>query len=66
MMTSSALAAAGGPEFARWDRGIRTRLANIQRENGTWRGDHCITSTSFCTAAALITLSIHANAKAKS
>lgn len=24
---------------------IRARLATIQRENGTWRGDHCITST---------------------
>jgi hypothetical protein len=60
MMTSEALAAAGGKEFDRWNRGIHTRLANIQREDGTWRGDHCITSTSFCTAASLITLTIHA------
>ena len=37
---------------------IRARLAAIQRENGTWRGDHCITSTTFCTAASLITLAI--------
>jgi len=58
MMTSEALATIGGKDFERWDRGIRLRLAHIQRDNGTWRGDHCITSTSFCTAASLITLMV--------
>jgi hypothetical protein len=58
MMTSEALATIGGKDFERWDRGIKLRLAHIQRENGTWRGDHCITSTSFCTAASLITLMV--------
>ena len=58
MMTSEALATVGGKDWDRWDRGIRLRLAHIQRENGTWRGDHCITSTSFCTAASLITLTV--------
>jgi hypothetical protein len=58
MMTSEALATVGGKDWERWDRGIRLRLAHIQRDNGTWRGDHCITSTSFCTAASLITLTI--------
>ncbi len=58
MMTSEALATIGGKDWERWDRGIRLRLAHIQRENGTWRGDHCITSTSFCTAASLITLTV--------
>ncbi len=58
MMTSQALATIGGKDWERWDHGIRLRLAHIQRENGTWRGDHCITSTSFCTAASLITLMV--------
>lgn len=58
MMTSEALATIGGKDWERWDRGIRLRLAHIQRDNGTWRGDHCITSTSFCTAASLITLTV--------
>ena len=62
MMTSEALATIGGKDFDRWDRGIRLRLAHIQRDNGTWRGDHCITSTSFCTAASLITLVVKAHA----
>lgn len=58
MMTSEALATIGGKDWERWNRGIRLRLAHIQRDNGTWRGDHCITSTSFCTAASLITLTV--------
>jgi len=60
MMTSEALAKVGGDEWARWDKNIRTRLTFIQRADGTWRGDHCITSTTFCTAASLITLAIKA------
>jgi len=58
MMTAEAKAAVGGPEFAQWNKEMRVRLAQIQREDGTWRGDHCITSTTFCTAASLITLAI--------
>jgi hypothetical protein len=58
MMTAEAKAAGGGAEFAAWNKMMRARLAQIQREDGTWRGDHCITSTTFCTAASLITLAI--------
>lgn len=58
MLSTEAFAKAGGDEWAKWSKSIRARLAAIQRENGTWRGDHCITSTSFCTAASLITLAI--------
>src|SRR6267143_439501 len=48
----------GGEEFAKWSQQMRARLAPIQRQDGTWRGDHCITSTTFCTAASLITLAV--------
>jgi hypothetical protein len=65
MMTSEALAQVGGKEWERWDHGIRLRLAHIQRQDGTWRGDHCITSTTFCTAASLITLMVHSERKAQ-
>ncbi len=58
LLSTEAFARAGGEDWARWSASIRTRLASIQREDGTWRGDHCITSTSFCTAASLITLAI--------
>ncbi|HWE23656.1 MAG TPA: hypothetical protein VG496_06915 [Myxococcales bacterium] len=58
MMTAEAKARAGGAEFAEWNKQMRQRLAAIQRTDGTWRGDHCITSTTFCTAASLITLAV--------
>jgi len=58
LLSTEAFARAGGEDWARWNASIRTRLASIQREDGTWRGDHCITSTAFCTAASLITLAI--------
>jgi hypothetical protein len=58
MLSTEAFAKSGGEDWTRWNTSIRSRLANIQREDGTWRGDHCITSTSFCTAASLITLAI--------
>ena len=58
MLTAEAKASLGGSEWAGFRKDIRARLAAIQRENGTWRGDHCITSTTFCTAASLITLAI--------
>jgi hypothetical protein len=58
MLSTEAFAKSGGDDWAKWSKSIRTRLASIQREDGTWRGDHCITSTSFCTAASLITLAI--------
>jgi hypothetical protein len=59
MLSTEAFAKAGGEDWTKWSKSIRMRLAAIQREDGTWRGDHCITSTSFCTAASLITLAIH-------
>ena len=62
MMTAEAKAAVGGAEFVEWNKQMRARLAQIQREDGTWRGDHCITSTAFCTAASLITLAIRPHA----
>ncbi len=65
MMTSEALAKVGGKEWTKWDKNIRERLTRIQRQDGTWRGDHCITSTTFCTAASLITLAIKAPSAAK-
>jgi len=58
MLSTEAFAKAGAADWSKWSQSIRKRLADIQREDGTWRGDHCITSTAFCTAASLITLAI--------
>src|SRR5437764_2445564 len=45
MLVAEAKAAIGGEEFSKWSQQMRARLAQIQRQDGTWRGDHCITST---------------------
>ena len=58
MLVAEAKAVTGGDDFAAWSKQMRSRLAQIQRQDGTWRGDHCITSTTFCTAASLITLAV--------
>src|SRR2546427_100991 len=63
MLVAEAKATAPADEFAAWNKQMRARLAQIQREDGTWRGDHCITSTTFCTAASLITLAVRAHAR---
>jgi hypothetical protein len=63
MLVAEAKATVGGDEFAAWSKQMRARLAQIQREDGTWRGDHCITSTTFCTAASLITLAVTPHAR---
>ncbi len=65
MLTAEAKAALGGAEWVAFRKNIRARLAAIQRENGTWRGDHCITSTTFCTAASLITLAVEPHASGR-
>ena len=63
MLVAEAKAAIGGDEFVAWSKQMRARLAQIQREDGSWRGDHCITSTTFCTAASLITLAVSPHAR---
>jgi hypothetical protein len=65
MLTAEAKAALGGAEWVEFRKSMRARLAQIQREDGTWRGDHCITSTTFCTAASLITLAVEAKARGR-
>ncbi len=56
MAVSEALAAKGGEGWEKWDRGIRTRLTNLQNQDGSWAGHHCITGRVPCTAGALLTL----------
>jgi hypothetical protein len=65
MLTAEAKATLGGDEWVAFRKSIHARLAAIQRENGTWRGDHCITSTAFCTAASLITLATEPKANGR-
>lgn len=42
-----------------WYDATTARLVNIQNNDGSWNGHHCITSPVFCTATALLILSVN-------
>jgi hypothetical protein len=42
-----------------WYDNISGRLLNIQNNDGSWNGHHCITSPVFCTATCLLILSVN-------
>lgn len=56
MMISDTLAESGGDDWDAWNRRIAERLSATQNADGSWSGHHCITSTTFVTAAAVMTL----------
>lgn len=51
MMTSEALAQQGKEEWMKWRQSIEPKFKQAQNPNGSWSGQHCITSPVFCTAA---------------
>jgi len=56
MMISDTLADTGGTKFEDWDKKVSGYLAGIQNSDGSWAGHHCITSRTFVTAAAMMSL----------
>ena len=46
----------GGDEWQAWYPVVRDKVVAVQNEDGSWSGAHCITSRTFCTAAALLVL----------
>jgi hypothetical protein len=53
---SDSLHRTGGPEWDKWNNQIKTQLARLQNEDGTWAGHHCITGRVAVTSAAIMTL----------
>ncbi len=45
-------------KFHEWDTKISEKLSRVQSNDGSWSGQHCITSRTFCTAAALLVLMV--------
>ncbi len=43
----------------KWYDNISGRMVNIQNDDGSWNGHHCITSPVFCTATCLLILSVN-------
>jgi hypothetical protein len=46
----------GGREWRLWYPTVRDKILKVQNADGSWTGLHCITSRTFCTAAALLVL----------
>ncbi|WP_254510301.1 hypothetical protein [Anatilimnocola floriformis] len=46
----------GGKDWATWFPTIREKILAVQNADGSWTGHHCITSRTFCTAAAILVL----------
>lgn len=46
----------GGKEWNDWFPVVRDKLIDVQNQDGSWTGHHCITSRTFCTAASVLVL----------
>ncbi|HTN74597.1 MAG TPA: hypothetical protein VL096_05100, partial [Pirellulaceae bacterium] len=46
----------GGAEWKTWFPTVRDKMVEVQNSDGSWTGHHCITSRTFCTAAACLVL----------
>jgi hypothetical protein len=58
LMTGESLVVSGDNSWKKWYDQTTGRLLQIQNNNGSWNGHHCITSPVFCTATCLLILSI--------
>ena len=56
LQISETLLANKSKEFADWDKRITENINRVQTADGSWIGQHCITSRTFCTAAAVMVL----------
>lgn len=59
LMTGESMLMKGGNDWQKWYDMISGKLVNIQNQDGSWNGHHCITSPVFCTATCLLILSIN-------
>jgi hypothetical protein len=46
----------GGQDWKTWFPNVRDKIVNVQNGDGSWTGHHCITSRTFCTAAACLVI----------
>ena len=58
MMTAESMVMGSDDSFNEWKGKMFERIYKVQNGNGSWSGHHCITSPVFCTAAAVLMLSV--------
>lgn len=56
LQISQTLLANHSKEWPSWDKKISSNIDHVQNSDGSWMGHHCITSRTFCTAAAVLVL----------
>jgi len=59
LQTGESLVINNDESWKEWYDMMSANLINIQNEDGSWNGHHCITSPVFCTATCILTLSIN-------
>jgi hypothetical protein len=59
LQTGEGLVIAKDDTWQKWYDNVSGKLINIQNQDGSWNGHHCITSPVFCTATCLLVMSIH-------
>ena len=59
LQTGEGLIMSRDEDWKKWYSNISGRLVKIQNDDGSWNGHHCITSPVFCTATALLILSVN-------
>jgi len=58
MLIGEALLSNQMREFTEWDKTLTNRLVNSQNGTGSWAGKHCISGETFCTASAVMALTV--------
>ena len=61
LMTGESMLFQGRKKKKKWYESMSAKILSIQKQDGSWEGHHCITSPVFCTATALLILSIHSD-----
>jgi len=59
LQTGEGLIMSKDHDWKKWYSNVSGRLVKIQNDDGSWNGHHCITSPVFCTATALLILSVN-------
>jgi hypothetical protein len=59
LQTGESMVIGKDTSWKEWYDNISGRMLNIQNNDGSWNGHHCITSPVFCTATSLLILSIN-------
>ncbi|NNE29921.1 MAG: hypothetical protein HKN16_09800 [Saprospiraceae bacterium] len=59
LQTGESMVIANDNTWKNWYDSMSANLLNIQNNDGSWNGHHCITSPVFCTATCLLILSIN-------